>query len=192
VRPIEAVVHTHPSQGGEPRNIEGAKAIMMSVDEGAMFHITDRELTPNGVYTLWAIIINKPEACATSPCTAKDVIGNPDGVETEIMWAGSGVAKADGSITLTGWVPANVVGNPDYGKDWYGRGLTNPTGAEVHLSVNAHGPMIPGREAKMLTSYREGCTDESLPPAFPDSAKSDGAAGEGKCALVHAAAFLQH
>jgi hypothetical protein len=179
-------VSTHPSQG-EVRVVEGGKATILSVDEGAMLRIETADLTPGFVYTMWAIIVNDPSNCATSPCTSKDVLGNTEAVKADVVWADGGIANEDGSLILTGWVPAN-----DTKGTWYGRGLTNPTTAEMHIVVNAHGAVLPGREAKMLTSYREGCTDESLPPPFPDSAKADGAAGENKCALVQFSVFQQN
>jgi len=43
----------------------------------------------------------------------------------------------------------------------------------------------------MLNTYRSGCTDESLPASFPDTAKADGEPGPNTCALVQAAVFQQ-
>lgn len=74
---------------------------------------------------------------------------------------------------------------------WYGNGLTNPTGAEVHLVINDHGVVIPEMIATMLNSFRGGCTDESLPPPFPDTAKADGDPGPNACRLVQFAIISQ-
>ncbi|MCP4211993.1 MAG: hypothetical protein GY764_11015 [Halieaceae bacterium] len=74
---------------------------------------------------------------------------------------------------------------------WFGNGFTNPTGAEIHLVINKHGPLITRRAGEMLNTYRGGCTDKSLPPSFPETAKVDGESGPNDCALVQAAIFQQ-
>jgi hypothetical protein len=43
----------------------------------------------------------------------------------------------------------------------------------------------------MLNTYRGGCSDESLPPPFPDTAKSDGEPGPNTCRLVQFTVFQQ-
>jgi hypothetical protein len=43
----------------------------------------------------------------------------------------------------------------------------------------------------MLQSYRGGCTDESLPGAFPDTAKNDGIPGPNTCQLFQDVIFQQ-
>jgi hypothetical protein len=43
----------------------------------------------------------------------------------------------------------------------------------------------------MLNTYRGGCSDDSLPPPFPDSAKADGEAGPNACRLIQDAVFMQ-
>ena len=63
------------------------------------------------------------------------------------------------------------------------------TKAEIHLVVNDHGPAIPGMVDEMLHTYRGGCTDDSLPPPFPATAKSDGAPGPNTCRLYQSATF---
>jgi len=84
-------------------------------------------------------------------------------------------------------LPAGDVEN----NPWFGNGFTNPTGAEIHLVINDHGPLIPEMADTMLNSYRGGCTDESLPGSFPETAKADGEPGPNTCALVQATIFQQ-
>jgi hypothetical protein len=74
---------------------------------------------------------------------------------------------------------------------WFGNGLTNPLGAEIHLIINDHGEVIPEMAANMLNTYRGGCSDDSLPPPFPDSAKADGESGPNPCRLIQDAVFMQ-
>jgi hypothetical protein len=182
---LSSHVETHPSQG-QQRIIDGAAASVAIFEREAQATLSTSELTSGHVYTLWFVAINEPSQCATAPCKAPDILGNTAAVQADVRWAAGGVADDSGALTLKGSVP---VGPWDSG--WYGTGLTNPKGVEIHLVVNDHGPVLEGREQAMQTSYREGCTDDSLPPPFPEAAKSDGVAGPNKCALVQDAIFVQ-
>ena len=183
--PITAKVETHKSQG-EKRTVEGAQGWLLTVDSGAMMKIATNSLTPGHVYTLWVIVVNKPSACATSPCTAKDVLKATETVEADVRYGDGAVADENGNVTFTAWVDTG-----DWKGSWWDRGFHNPIGAEIHGVINDHGPPLEGKLAAMLTSYRTGCTDESLPPPFPDTAKADGEPGPNKCALMQDVIFQQ-
>jgi hypothetical protein len=179
-----AHVETHPTQGPQ-RVIEGASATLAITGEGAMASIATSGLTPGHVYTLWFVAINAPDQCSSSPCKAPDVLGKASVVQSDIRWADGAVADAKGTIELTGWVPTGP-----WSEGWFGNGLTNIESGEVHLVVNDHGPVLAGRESAMLTSVREGCTDDSVPRPYPSVAKNHGAAGPNRCALVQDAIFV--
>ena len=70
-------------------------------------------------------------------------------------------------------------------------GLTNPEGAEIHLVVHDHGPLLAEKVATMIGSYRGGCLDDSIPEMVPAKAKADGEPGPNKCALVQDVIFIQ-
>ncbi len=182
---IVTPVETHPSQG-EQRAVPGATATLAVTDAGIMAHVQSTDLTAGHAYTLWFVAINAPSQCAASPCTPADVLGNTDAVQADVRWAAGAIARNDGTIELTGWIPAGA-----WARSWFGSGLTNLDGAEIHLVINDHGPVLAGREAAMTTSYREGCTDDSLPPPFPATAKTDGTPGPNQCALVQDAIFVR-
>jgi len=178
-------VETHPSQG-DVRVIDGTSATLVSSESGIWVSMQTDELETNHIYTLWVVVVNNPEACETSPCTASDILGNSDGVQSEITW-GSGLLISDEArMEFSSFLPAGEVA-----EGWYGNGITNPLGAEVHLVVNDHGEVIPEMVATMLNTYRGGCTDESLPPPFPDTAKADGEPGPNTCRLVQVAILVQ-
>ena len=176
-------VETHPSLGTQ-RIVEGAEATLTSTSAGSAVVVHTKGLTPGHIYSLWMVVVNKPSACATSPCTGKDVLGNTSVVQADVMWGFGGVVGADGALRLHGWMPAGK-----WESSWFGRGLTNPKGAEFQLIINDHGAPLEGRLARMLTSYREGCSDDSLPPPFPEVAKKDGTAGPNRCALTQSVVF---
>ncbi len=176
-------VETHPSQG-EIVTIEGSSAMLARNEGGILGHLVTSDLEDGHVYTLWVVMVNNPDACAAVPCTAPEILGQSDELQSEITW-GDGIIVGDGGrAEFTAYVPAGEVQEP-----WMGNGLTNPTGAEVHFIINDHGELIPEMAANMLNSYRGGCTDESLPPPFPDTAKADGEPGPNTCRLIQAAIF---
>jgi hypothetical protein len=55
--------------------------------------------------------------------------------------------------------------------------------------LNDHGPLLPEMASTMVNTYRGGCADESIPDAFPDSARADGEPGPNTCRLVQDAIF---
>jgi hypothetical protein len=64
-------------------------------------------------------------------------------------------------------------------------------GAEIHLVINDHGPMIPEFMPGMIHTYRGGCADSSpFPAIFPATALADGVVGPNTCRLYQAAVFL--
>ena len=77
----------------------------------------------------------------------------------------------------------------DLANAWYGNGFEDTRSAEIHLVVNNHGPKIPNQLGDMLHTYRGGCTDESLPPPFPATAKADGIPGPNNYRLYQSAIF---
>ena len=186
IRGTAGMVITHPATGAAEL-IEGATAHIMTSEEGAIVQMHAVDLEPGNVYTAWWVIANNPEACEASPCSAGDLVGNPDGVQTEVTLADSLIVGDSGEARFSSFLPAGDAADDP----WFGNGFTNPTGAEIHLVINRHGPLIPERAAEMLSTYRGGCTDDSLPAPFPDTAKADGEPGPNSCALVQAAVFQQ-
>lgn len=180
-----ASVSTHPSQG-DVRVLEGTQAELFSTENGVTMNFRTDALEMGHVYTAWWALINNPENCATSPCTAKDILGNTDGVKAEVTYADSILASKGGKMEFAAYMAAGEV--PEA---WFGNGLTNPMGAEIHIIINDHGSVLPDLAENMLNSYRGGCTDESLPPPFPDTAKGDGEPGPNTCRLVQFTIFQQ-
>jgi hypothetical protein len=89
-------------------------------------------------------------------------------------------------MEFTAFIPAG-----DVAEGWFGNGLTNPQGAEVHAVVQDHGELIPEMASTMLNTVRGGCTDESVPPPYPDNAKADGEPGPNTCRGIQVAIFMQ-
>jgi hypothetical protein len=185
IQKTEAPVMSHPALG-EMVTIENAAALLLTDDDGASISMRTALLTPGHVYTAWWLIVNNPEACAARPCTPTDVLNNTEAVKADVGYADGLVADENGRGNFAAYLPVGEL--TDY---WFGNGLTNPRGAEIHIVIHDHGPVIPELAANMLMTYRGGCTDGSLPPTFPDFTKEFGKAGGNTCKMVQVVQFEQ-
>jgi hypothetical protein len=162
----------------------GATAKLVRTSRGLSYSINTSQLNPGHAYTLWVLVINDPAACSATPCSPQDILLN-SATDAQITYGtghvvgGSGEAGFGGALRR-GPIPAGWL--PD-------QGLDNPLGAQVQFVVNNHGPLIPEFLPEMIQTYRAGCTDESLPPIFPATARADGTPGPNTCRLFQVAVF---
>lgn len=169
------------------RPIAGSEATLITSPAGVKMTMSTSELVPGNVTTAWWVIMTRPGQCEGKPCSAEDVIGRAKAVGTQIVYADGVVNAPDGTATFSAHLPKGQVDN-----GWYEAAFDNPTSAEIHLVLNDHGPLIPDIAASMLTSYRGGCRDDSLPPPFPATAKADGTPGPNACQLIQDSIFMQN
>jgi hypothetical protein len=180
----EIEVRTHRSQG-EVKPVDGAKGRLLRTTDGIFVNLETKGLTPGNAYTLLLAVMNDPAACKASPCEPSDVLKRTTKTRADIGYADGFIAGEDGTARFAAFQPVGELRSA-----WFGNGLKNPEGAEVHLIVNDHGPFLPELGATMVTTYRGGCADKSIPAAFPDSAKADGKAGPNTCRLLQTAVFV--
>jgi len=174
-------------QSGNPHGSPvgpGATATLVRTSRGLSYSINTSQLDPGHAYTLWIVVINDPAACSVTPCSPQDILLNPE-TDAQITYGTGHVVghrgeAGFGATLRAGPIPAGWL--PD-------QGLDNPLGAQVHLVLNDHGPVLAEFLPEMIQTYRAGCTDESLPPIFPDSAKADGTPGPNTCRLFQVAVF---
>lgn len=170
---------------GKSGPVSDAGAQLVRKKNGISYEIHARELTPGNAYSLWLVVINNPAACASTPCSAAEILTNPATL-SQVTSGGTGtVAGAAGNGTMAGEARAGPLAG------WLNDGsLDDPSSAEVHLVINDHGPMIPAFMPAMIKTYRAGCADTSpFPPVFPPTALADGAAGPNTCLLYQVAVF---
>lgn len=179
-----AVVTTHPSQG-PVTVVEGATAKLTSNDAGITVMLNTVGLDVMHPHTMWVVIVNRPDLCLTSPCTGEDVLNRTDIVESNVVYGGGRVVRSH----TTPFMAHLPVGAVEGG--WFDNELTNPRGAEIHLVLQDHGPMIPGLTLEMTRTVRAGCTDASIPAIYPPVAFADGTPGPNTCRLMQVAIFLQ-
>ncbi|WP_104016881.1 hypothetical protein [Roseovarius nitratireducens] len=184
----DAEIKTHKMTGAI-NVVAGARAKLVSSDDGISGIFDTKALKPGHAYTMWVAIINKPEACAmdeVNHCTGNDVLGATQKVEADITYGDGVVVGPDGAASFRTFIPTG-----DLAYSWLGTGLTNPTGAEVHFALHDHGPLIAGQESDMLSTARGGCTDDSLPPPWPDTARASGEPGPNQCQMAQFAILIQ-
>lgn len=122
-----------------PGPAEGAAYLIRSRN-GLTAQIMAAGLEPGHPYTVWWIIFNNPGACATSPCSAADLVT----ANGAIHYATGGVAGAGGELNLyfrttSGGPPEGAAFNPTLPRT----SLATNAGfrAEIHLvMVDHHDP----------------------------------------------------
>lgn len=173
-----------PPSGKEPGPIDGTTAVLEKCPFGAAMAIKSSGLTPGDVVTIWWVAIQKHENCKSNPCTPREAMGDGQKNDTVASLAAGGVVADDGTILLASFLPVGEVeGN------FYDTTFHSPETAEFHLPMHNHGPLDPDIAEDMLNSFRAGCSDESLPVFYPESALADGAKGSFNCKTVQAALF---
>lgn len=173
-----------PPSGMTPGPIESTVAVLETGPFGAAMTVTSSGLTPGNVVTIWWVAIQSHQNCETNPCSPVEAMGDGAENDTVATLAAGGVVGEDGTISLAGFLPkGEVAGN------FYDSTFHSPETAEYHLPMHNHGPLDPSIAEDMLTSFRAGCSDESLPSYYPETALSDGAMGSFNCKTVQAALF---
>lgn len=173
-----------PPSGKTPGPIEGTSAVLEKGPFGAAMAIKSSGLTPGDVVTVWWVAIQNHQNCKTSPCTPKEAMGSETETDSVASLAAGGVVADDGTISLASFLPkGNVEGN------FFDTTFHSPETAEYHLPMHNHGPLDPNIAEEMLTSFRAGCADDSLPAYYPETALADGVKGGFNCKTVQAALF---
>ena len=173
-----------PPSGQTPGPIDGSQALLVTGPGGASMHLTSRGLTPGNAVTIWFVALQNPQLCKKNPCTPVEAMGLPEMESVAVNGGGTVVAK-DGTVEVSAHLPAGEVPTSLFDTDF-----VSPETAEYHLVIHDHGPLIPDLAADMLSSYRGGCTLESVPPHYPDTARTDGEGGPNTCVSRQVALFV--
>lgn len=136
------------------------------------YHTSSLERAAGHVVTLWIVVFNNPEFCATRPCTDDDLF-NPDvigQVKGDFLWGAGHVIGNSGVGDFGGHLRAgdsSRSGLADIGG--IATGLIDPFKAEIHMAIHSHGPKVPGQTLKaQLSSFLGGCQVLLEEPDFPD------------------------
>ncbi len=173
-----------PDSGMQPGPVQGTSAVLEKGEFGAAMAVKSSGLTPGDVVTVWWVVIQNPSVCAGETCTPSETMLDGELSDSVVTLAASGVVADDGTISLAGYLPkGDVEGN------FFDTTFHSPEAAEYHLPIHNHGPLDPEIAQEMLNSFRAGCTDESIPDYYPQTALADGVAGSFDCKTVQVVAF---
>lgn len=179
--PSREEVRTFPGPGVV---VAGGDATLVRQPNGASFTFTGVGLAAGDAHTIWFVAFNNPAAC-TSPmmddgalvslCGLAD-LGNA-AARPSAVWGAGHVVGGSGIATFGG----RVAEGDTSGCDALGRlpcndGLTDPSGAEIHLVLRTHGPATPDLVNEQIHSFNRGC--------------EAGEPNVGLCRNVQFAAFL--
>lgn len=155
--------------------VEGSSSTIIR-DPGGVT-VTAHTNLPPGTYTMWLVIWNNPEnckgglpglLCLPPPAGGVDV---PDTVQL-----GSGnVAPASGVVDFGARLVVGDTSGISGGR--LRTGLTNPMGAEIHVVLRSHGPVILDMLSAQITTFGGACDVNTCadlqaaghPPAMPDA-----------------------
>jgi hypothetical protein len=179
----DAQVMWHPQTGLAGQVDSQARATLVRRDTGLSFTLHATQLRPGHAYTVWFVVVNNPSACHETPCSATDILENPL-TEAQVTYGAGHVSGNSGRAGFAGAFATGPIAGwlPD-------RELSQPLEAEIQLVLNDHGPKLVEHMPGMIQTYRAGCSNDSLPPIFPPSAKADGAEGDNACQLYQMAVF---
>lgn len=141
-------------------------AWLLRTGHGVSARAAAEDLEP-GVYTVWWVVWNNPEACGADGCTDAD-FGAPD-VDVDIGYAAGRVVGGDGPTTFAAHLSEgeDLAGFPTEFGIASGSGLLDAGSAEIHLVIRSHGEKIPGLVAGMVHTFNAGCRYDVFPVAVP-------------------------
>lgn len=150
----------------DPELVVGSSRLVRNA-AGVSYRLSTTGLAPGTAATLWIVIFNEPENCATSPCGEPDLF-DPD-VVTDVMYGAGSLVGGSGKATFAG---RRAVGDGS-GSLWEILGLPSPglldaRQAEIHLIVRTHGPVIAGMAREMISTFNGGCPRGDPPDDLPD------------------------
>lgn len=154
--------------------VPGARAGLIRTSDGLRTRTHTADLDHRHVMTLWWVIFNNPEYCEHGEgdlaCGELDLFDGPDGptgVEPSCVFGDGSIVGGNGQARFHDRLEVGegrdscidffVAAVPELdGRD---HGLTDPSGAEVHLVIRSHGPLIPGKVAEQRSTFAGGCED---------------------------------
>lgn len=123
---------------------------------------------PNQATTMWWVVYNNPQYCASTPCTFDDFANEQ--VEASFFNVTGRVSDRFGHVSLHGVVTADSGRPGPAAPEGIGPGLLNPMQAEVHLASRTHGrdadtlADLGELETALSTLFGGGCPFDTLDP----------------------------
>ena len=140
---------------GDPSTELAGAATLMRTRHEVQARVHASGLDPEAAYTIWWVIFNNPQACATVPCGSADLrnpaVGGANFYATGFLTGTDGTANVEAGLEA-GRLPDGVE-SMDFGtgiRPQLRRG--NGLGAEIHLIMRTHGPLALGWVAEQIST----------------------------------------
>lgn len=158
--PTASPVYQFPTGGAtSPTAVAGASSTISTTKAGATMTLHTSLLAPGDAVTVWWVVFNNPAACIgghfgfhCGPADLSRAVAQPS-----VLYAAGHLIGGSG----TGDYGARLKTGDTSGA-LFGAGLTNPTGADIHLVVRDHGPKDASLMPDQIHSFgvcNPTCTD---------------------------------
>jgi hypothetical protein len=149
---------------------------------------------PEGVYTMWWVVWNNPEGCATPHQCGEGDLFDPEGdTGLAIGFAGGDVVGGNGKLQIAAYLREGKTLQgfpyPEFGSVGLSlpeTSLVDSEHAEIHLVLRSHGERIPGMVATQLRTFNGGCVYD---PPITGSEPAYGRPGPNQCSDQYFAVF---
>jgi len=137
--------------------IGGASATLVRTPYTHKVSESTGQLPPGHVVALFYVVFNRPENCThpfapLSKCSEEDLMD--PATQASILWADGKTASGSGKASFSATIGRGVGGAP--GEVYFGNGMTNYAGAEVHALTRDKGLPIAGSTTQR-TTFDGGC-----------------------------------
>lgn len=133
--------------------VSGGWSTLRTGGEGAHMTMHTTGLAAGHTVTVWWVIFNRPAACSHPEalrCGPGDLppFGGDDSAQTALLYAAGHQVGGSGRGDFAG----SLRTGDTQGALW-DPGLTNPTGADIHLVVRDHGMLTPQQRAEGIHNF---------------------------------------
>jgi hypothetical protein len=166
---VQSAITTSPVHWlWDPTGTVGSSKLVRT-PAGLSFTYHTSPLPAGHVVTVWVVVFNNPEHCASRPCAMPADVMNPD-VQADFHYGGGHVIGGSGRGNFGGHLAvgdASGSGLAELGAPPVA--LLDPYKAEVMIALHSHGPAVPGQVLKaQLTSFLGGCETFLGPDGLAD------------------------
>ncbi len=132
----------------------GSSSTLVRNDAGVTATFLSPNMTVGDVYTFWWVIFNQPENCSGGVCGLDDVVPFPGNsvAGVSLVYGGGHIIANSGRASFGARLAAG-----DTDGAMFGPGLVDPVGAEIHIVLRTHGPVIPELLDAQLNTFGGAC-----------------------------------
>jgi hypothetical protein len=135
----------------------------------------------NRSVTIWLVVINYPEACASMPCTEDDIFGSLPANPTKatVCYLTGQVVRLNGRAVFAGQLAAGSNQGCFFPEDPNPYNLRDAARAEVHIIVQEHGEPLPGGAGleEQVSQFMGGCNSDCVDTQFATHVAADSVEG---------------